>query len=124
MKTPNDVDKLRDRFKELQRTRTLALWHGHATLLGLGVVMITVHVVYDPAVFYTQSEYITQSLNLQSTVESPSIYMICVSSSSLEDQAAFLQDRVVCLHSLSDSIQASDGVPIVDKLVFCTRSSS
>ena len=30
----NDVDKMQDRFKELQRTRTLALWHDHATLLG------------------------------------------------------------------------------------------
>lgn len=33
----------------------LALWHDHATLLGPGVVMITVHVVYDPAVFYAQN---------------------------------------------------------------------
>lgn len=61
---PSDVDKLWDRFKELLHTCTLALWHDHATLLGLGVVMITVHVVYDPAVFYTQLEYDRQSLNL------------------------------------------------------------
>ena len=44
--------------------------------------------------------------------------MIWISSSSLEDQAAFLQDRINCLHSLSDSIQASNGVPITDKLRF------
>ena len=44
--SPDCEDKPRDRFKELQRTRTLALWHDHATLLGLGVMMITVHVVY------------------------------------------------------------------------------
>ena len=80
--------------------------------------MITVHVVYDPAVFYTQSECNRQSLNLQSTIESPSIYMICVNSSSIEDQAAFLQDRIDCLHSLSDSIDASNRVPIKDKLRF------
>ena len=80
--------------------------------------MITVHIVYDQAVFYTQSEYDGQSINLQSTIESPSIHMICVSSSSSEDQAAFLQDRLNCLFSLSESIQASNGVPITDKLRF------
>ena len=120
--SPDCVDKLRDRFKELQRTRTLALWHDHATLLGLGIVMVTVHVVYDQAVFYTQSECDRQSINLQSTIESPSIHMICVSSSSLEDQAAFLQDRINCLinclHSLSESIQASNGVLVTDMLRF------
>ena len=79
---PDSEDELHERFKMLQRTRTLALWHDLATLLGLGVVMITVHVVYDPAVFYTQSEWDDQSLNLQSTIESPSIYMLCIGSSS------------------------------------------
>ena len=115
---PDSEDELRERFKMLQRTRTLALWHDHATLLGLGIVMITVHVVFDPAVFYTQSEWNDRSLNLQSTIESPLIYMLCVSSSSAEDQAAFLQDRINCLNSLSDSIPASNEVPIVDNLRF------
>ena len=77
--------------------------------MGLGIVILTVHVVNDPAVFYMQSEYNSQSLN--STIESPSIYMSCVSSSSLEDQAAFLQDMIDCL-----SIEASNGVPVTDKL--------
>ena len=76
--SPDCADNLRDRFKELQRSCTLAIWHDHATLLGLGIMMITVHVVYDQEVFYTQSEYDRQSLNLQSTVESPSIHMICI----------------------------------------------
>ena len=36
---PDSEDELREQFKMLQRTRTLALWHDHATLLGLGVVI-------------------------------------------------------------------------------------
>lgn len=44
--------------------------------------------------------------------------MICVSSSSLEDQAAFLQNRINCLHSLSESIQASNRVLVTYKLRF------
>ena len=43
--SPDGIDELRERFKELQRTRTLALWHDYATLLGLGIAMFTVHVV-------------------------------------------------------------------------------
>lgn len=50
--SPDCEHELRERVKELQRTRSLALWHDHATLLGIGVVMVTVHVVYDPAVFF------------------------------------------------------------------------
>ena len=69
-------DELRERFKMLQHTRTLALWHDHAALLDLGIVMITVHIVFDPAVFYTQSEWNDRSLNLQSTIENPSIYIL------------------------------------------------
>ena len=42
---------------------------------------ITVHVIYDPAVLYIQSEWDDQALNLQSIIESPLIYMRYISSS-------------------------------------------
>ena len=50
---PDSEDEPCERFKMLQRTRTLAVWHDHTTLLGLGIVMITVHIVFDLAVLYT-----------------------------------------------------------------------
>ena len=117
------VEELRERFKRLQRTRSLALWHDHATLLGLGTVMFTVHVVYDPAVFYTQSEIEVNgsrvdSINLQSTIERPVIHMIAAGSSSIEDQASLLQDRIDWLHSLSENITTSSGITITDRLCF------
>ena len=43
--------------KRLQRTRSLVLWHDHGTILHLGCILITVHMAYDPAAFYTQQEY-------------------------------------------------------------------
>ena len=104
------ASELRDGLRMLQRTRTVAFWHDYATLLGLGAVMITMHIVYDPAVFYTQAEWEGsggESIDLQATIEHPSIYMICAGSSTLEDQAALLQDRIDCLHSLSGQIIAS-----------------
>ena len=32
-----------------QWTRTLAIWHDHATILGTGYVLVTVITIYDPA---------------------------------------------------------------------------
>ena len=96
------ASELRDRLWTLQRTHPVAFWHVHATLLGLGAAMITMHTVYDPAVFYTQAEWESsggESIDLQATIGRPSIYMICAGSSMLEDQAALLQDRIVCIHS-------------------------
>ena len=68
------TEELRTTIKHFQRSRSLIIWHDHGTILGLGCILITVHVAYDPAVFYTQSEYeekYSQSLSIQSLVERP-----------------------------------------------------
>ena len=91
-------EDIRERFKQLQRTRSLTIWHGHATVLGLGMVTITVHIVYDPAVFYTQAEIdankdMPHSINIQSTVENAVLHILAAGS-SINDQASLVQDRV------------------------------
>ena len=58
----------------ISNSRSLILWHNHVTILGLGCILITVHIAYDPAVFCTQTEYedkYSQSLPIQSLVEPP-----------------------------------------------------
>ena len=58
--------------KAFQRTRSLILWHDHGTILGLGCIILTVHIAYDPAVFLTQEEYEARcgkSASIQSHVE-------------------------------------------------------
>ena len=65
--------------------------------------MITVHTLYDPAVFLTDTEYqaqnqLPQAVRVQSEVEQPEIYM---DNLSVEDQAALIGDRVECLADLS-----------------------
>ena len=89
----HSTEELRQRLKQRQRTRFLGIWHDHATLLGMGAVMITVHVLYDPAVFYTQPEWDAKSeasLDLQATIECPLIHMFAGGSSAIEDQASLL----------------------------------
>ena len=45
-----------------QRTRTLAFWHDHATILGHGYILMTVHVIYDTAVFMQETRMATFKL--------------------------------------------------------------
>ena len=44
--------------------------------------------------------------------------MICMSSSSVDDQAAIVPDRLECLSSLSQPLISSNGVEINDVLGF------
>ena len=120
--TPNMVtEELCSIIKTYQRTRTLVFWHDHVTILGLGSILTTIHVVYDTATFYTQTEYaqkFSSSENVQSMVERPEIYMFAARSSSAEDQAVLLQDMIDCLPNLSSPITTSTGILIHDKLGF------
>ena len=51
------VEELRDLLRQAQTSRFLCMWHDHATILKMGFIMVTVHIMYDPVVFYTDEEY-------------------------------------------------------------------
>ena len=115
------ADQLRHLVAKYQRQRSLVIWHDHATVLNSGFIMVTVRILYDHAVFFTNEEYqqkYHQNIDVQSEIEQPEIHMLALSSSSIEDQAALLPERVACLHDLSTTIKASNGVPITDRLHF------
>ena len=113
------VDNLRALIKHHQRNRSLILWHDHGTLLGLGCILMTVHVAYDPGVFYTHAECQRPNApSVQSVVEQPAIYLLAAGSSSAEDQVALLQDRIDCLLDLPTELNTSKGIKIRDKLKF------
>lgn len=52
-----DLARLQNTLAQTQRTRHLVLWHDHATVLGSGYVLMTVHVLYDEAVYLSDQEY-------------------------------------------------------------------
>lgn len=72
--------------------------------------------------FLTEREYAGQTghtvENLQTIIEQPLIYMIAPSSSSPSDQLALVGDRIECLHELSENLQATNCVPITDRMRF------
>ena len=114
-----DPCHLRKRLKELERTRHLVLWHDHSSVLSRGYILITLNVIYDNAVFdvwlYDESKH---KLCLQEYVEQPEMYLVCLSSSSIDDQAALIADRLDCLFSLSQPVTTDSGIQICDVLRF------
>ena len=112
-------NQLRSAIQHAQSHRSLVLWHDHSTILGLGCLLITVHVAYDTAVFLTNAEYskkYKERINLQSIVEQPRIHLLAAGSSSLEDQLSVLQDRLDCINELPEAVSSSNGLVIKDQL--------
>ena len=95
---------LRKQLQSAQTSRSLCLWHDHATILKTGFIMITVHVMYDPIVFLTDEEYNQghpgKNICVQAEVEQPEIYLLATRSSCVEDQAALVGDRLEYLPNL------------------------
>ena len=54
----------------LQWSRSLALWHDHATLLNNGFILHTVHTIYDLAVCLTSVEAARSILNFLTSLKS------------------------------------------------------
>ena len=103
----------------LECIRHLSLWHDHSVVLSRGYILVTLSVIFDEAVFdvslYDERKH---GVKLQEYVEQPEIYMICMSSSSVDDQAAIIPDRLKCLSSLSQPLISSNGVEVNDVLHF------
>lgn len=116
-----EEEELREWFKQLQRTRSLALWHDNATLL-IGSGDSDDHIT---CCSWPEAKGSTAELtSVQSTIEHPVIHMIAAGSSLVENQAALLQDRIDCILTLSDPVVTSNGLEITDKLFFCWRPPS
>ena len=97
---------------------SLTIWHDHATVLGNGYIMITIHTIHDPAVYVAERKGVSPTT--QTIIEQPEVYIFALNSSSVEDQASIIRDRVECLHSLSVPILARDGIVVNDTLRFFT----
>lgn len=84
--------------------------------------MFAVWVIYDTAVFCSQSEFIRReprgTTNVQSLLEEPTTYMIAPSSASHTDQLALVGDWLECLQELSRPVLTSTGIDTNDCLRF------
>ena len=70
---------MKRRLKEMERTRHLLVWHDLSTVAYHSHLVFMATCLYDPATFYTNSEYEAMTgrkINIQSLVESPSLYIV------------------------------------------------
>ena len=84
---------------------------------------MTVHVLYDSAVFLSTEQYERKTgeklrYDVQTIIEEPELYMLCLSSSSASDQVASISDRLACLQYLSSPTKSSLGIDVYDRLQF------
>ena len=79
IRIPEDtcIESVREKLKQTEQTRTIAVWHDHATILGHGYVLVTAKIIYDTAVFKLNSDIppTSQVKNIQAFVEEPEIHI-------------------------------------------------
>ena len=97
-------------------TRSLCMWHDHATILKMGFILVTVHVMYDSEVFLTDDEYRQHHPNacvcIQAEIEQPEVHVLSAGSSSVEDQAALVGDRLSCVQDLKKQVQTESEIKV------------
>ena len=105
---------------ELQRTRQLFIWHDSSSIANHGHLMIMVNVIYDPAIFYTNDEYVNrfrEKVNIQRKVEKPVMYLLArylADNSQLMYSNTRMEDTI----DLSNSLTVRDNINIYDKCRF------
>lgn len=80
MCTLHSEDELQEFLSDAQKSRCPCMWHDHTTILKMGFVVVTVHVMYDSIVFYIDKEYQELNpgadVNIQAEVEQPDLHWV------------------------------------------------
>jgi hypothetical protein len=108
------TEELRQLLAHHESKRSLWIWHDHSSLASHGIIAVMVGVVYDPVLFFTESE----SQGVQEFVEEGEIHFIAHGSSSLADQACIIPERLAELEGLDEPLCTSEGVHVFDTLKY------
>ena len=114
------IDEMREDLKRLERSRSLLVWLDNSTVANHGYLVCMVTCLYDPAVFYTDSEFkelTGQKVSIQKIIEKPEIHFIARSGSSDEEQMLYSETRLKCIQEIDTSITLKN-VPYVDIMRF------
>ena len=91
------AQEMREKIAKSERTRHIAMWHDHSTILGRGYVLVTIKLLYDHAVFKSDDTINQSQKDLQAYIEEPEIQIIALSSSSVDEQTTLIDDRLECM---------------------------
>ena len=121
LKEEEDFPIVKERLKQMERTRHLKVWHDLSTVANHSHLVFMVSCLYYPALFYTNQEYqekTGETVDIQQEVEPPELYLIARSSSSDLEQLCYIDTRVECLLELAEKITTSYEIPTTDVMRF------
>ena len=119
-----NITLMKETLKKFERTRHLQIWHDGSTLSNHGHILFCINQLYDPAVFYTNSEYFqlhNESVNVQRTIEYPELYLVARCGNN-DEQLAYCETRIEDLKTLSNGLDLGgldenyDGIVLNDVL--------
>ena len=96
----------------------MLLWADHASILNHGHLVLTIRVLYNTKIFYTDDEIESTSgrkINVQALVETPELYTICNTSDSLAEKLSYTNTRLEDVKQLEIPLDV-DGVKVMDTM--------
>lgn len=115
------VSSKKEKLKEIERKRHLMVWADNSTLLNHGHLLLTVNAVYDEALYYTNDEMKDrgqESIDVQSLVERPHVYILGRCGSSEVKQLAYINTRKACLQTLDATVATLNGIQTTEVMRF------
>jgi hypothetical protein len=116
------TESMRNRLKNIERTRHLKIWHDLSTIANHGHLVFMVSCLYDPAIHYTNAEYENRTgcknVDVQMKVETPEVYIVARSGSSDVEQLSYIETRLECLEDLSLKLETDAGTELTDTMQF------
>ena len=101
---------MKQKLNVFERTRCFQFWHDGSVIVNHGYIVFCCNILYDPAVFYTSSEYTALTgceVNVQSKVEFPELYLIGRCGSN-DEQLGYIKTRLECLADLKVGLNLKD----------------
>ena len=112
-----DLECMRERAKNFERTRNFLAWHDGSSIANHGHILISMNILYDPAVFFTSAEWkekYGEDIDIQSIVETPELYIIGRCRSN-DEQLGYIDTRIKCLKELETNLNVREIVNSQDK---------
>ena len=106
LNTNRNINDLKETLREYERTTHFIIWHDPSVIANHGHILFNVHVLYDPAVFYTSEEYkklIGYDVNIRREIEATELYIIGRCKSN-DEQLAYIETRIECLEGLKTGL--------------------
>lgn len=119
----NDEEAMKKKLKNIERTRNIMVWLDNSTVANAGYLVCLITCLYDPAVFYTDEEYIAafgEKVNIQQIIEEPELHFIARCGSSDKEQLLYSETRLECILEMRTSHTTNQKqIKFCDKLRFC-----